>query len=228
MAKESQIQKRARLGQILESLARTYPDAHCELNYRNPLELLIATILSAQCTDKQVNLVTETLFQRYKTAEDFAEAPLGELEQAIRRIGLFRSKARNIQLACRRLVALHHGEVPQTMDALTALAGVGRKTANVVLGNAFGIQAGVVVDTHVARLSERLGITRETDPVKIEKVLMSLVDPVHWTLLSHWLIWHGRRRCGARNPECAACEIRHLCPVPSRPSRISTKRLKSV
>lgn len=228
MAKESQIQKRARLGKILESLARAYPDAHCELNYRNPLELLIATILSAQCTDKQVNLVTETLFQRYKTAADFAEAPLEELEQAIRRIGLFRSKARNIQLACRRLVELYQGEVPRTMEALTALAGVGRKTANVVLGNAYGINVGVVVDTHVARLSERLGITRETDPVKIETVLMSLVDPVHWTLVSHWLIWHGRRRCGARNPDCAACEIRQLCPAPSRPSRAQPKRSKSV
>ncbi len=212
MPRESQIQKSQRLEQILSVLASVYPDAHCELQYRNPLELLVATILSAQCTDKQVNIVTETLFETYTSAAGYAEAPLPALEQAIRRIGLFRSKARNIQSACRDLVERYGGDVPRTMEELTALAGVGRKTANVVLGNAFGIQSGVVVDTHVARLSQRLGLTRETDPVKIEKVLMARVDSGRWTVLSHWLIWHGRRRCGARAPDCDHCELRALCP----------------
>ena len=214
MPRESQIQKSRRLEEILNVLASIYPDAHCELRHRNPLELLVATILSAQCTDKQVNIVTESLFETYTSAAHYAEAPLPVLEQAIRRIGLFRSKARNIQSACRDLVERYGGEVPRTMERLTALAGVGRKTANVVLGNAFGIQSGVVVDTHVARLSLRLGLTRETDPVKIEKVLIALVDSGRWTLLSHWLIWHGRRRCGARAPDCDHCELRTLCPFP--------------
>ena len=214
MPRESQIQKSRRLEEILNVLASIYPDAHCELRHRNPLELLVATILSAQCTDKQVNIVTDSLFETYTSAAHYAEAPLPVLEQAIRRIGLFRSKARNIQSACRDLVERYGGEVPRTMERLTALAGVGRKTANVVLGNAFGIQSGVVVDTHVARLSLRLGLTRETDPVKIEKVLIALVDSGRWTLLSHWLIWHGRRRCGARAPDCDHCELRTLCPFP--------------
>ncbi len=214
MPRESQIQKSRRLEEILNILASIYPDAHCELRHRTPLELLVATILSAQCTDKQVNIVTESLFETYTSAAHYADAPLPVLEQAIRRIGLFRSKARNIQSACRDLVERYGGEVPRTMEGLTALAGVGRKTANVVLGNAFGIQSGVVVDTHVARLSLRLGLTRETDPVKIEKVLIALVDSGRWTLLSHWLIWHGRRRCGARAPDCDHCELRTLCPFP--------------
>src|SRR5438132_2291096 len=170
MARESIAAKRARVQQIIEGLHKAYPDAHCELNYSNPFELLIATILSAQCTDKQVNIVTADLFKKYRSAEDYAAAPLAQLEEDIRRIGLFRNKAKNIQACCRALVERHAGEVPSTMEALIQLGGVGRKTANVVLGNAFNTNHGVVVDTHVARLAQRLGLTRQWDPAKIEKV----------------------------------------------------------
>ena len=193
-------------------LRQTYPDAHCELNFSSPLELLVATILSAQCTDKQVNLVTAGLFQKYRSAGDYANADPNELANDIRRIGLFRNKAKNIPACCRKLVAHHGGKVPRTMEALIVLDGVGRKTANVVLGNAFNINIGVVVDTHVARLSERLRLTRDKTPEKIERALMKLVPSQDWTLFSHWLIWHGRRRCAARNPDCASCEIRAFCP----------------
>jgi endonuclease III len=197
---------------INERLAIVYPDAHCELNFRNPLELLIATILSAQCTDVQVNLVTTHLFEKYRTASDYAQAPLAELTQDIQRIGLFRNKAKNISACCRALLDQHQGEVPASMEALIALAGVGRKTANVVLGNAFAQNVGIVVDTHVARLSLRLGLTRESDPIKIEQVLLKLIPTPAWTDFSHRLIWHGRRRCMARNPDCAHCELLDLCP----------------
>jgi endonuclease III len=197
---------------LSEILPRIYPDAHCELNFSNPLELLIATILSAQCTDVQVNKVTPTLFKKYCTARDYAEAdPIG-LEYDLRAIGLFRAKAKNIRACCRLLVDEHDGNVPETMDALVRLPGVGRKTANVVLGNAFGQNVGAVVDTHVARLSARLGLTRQTDPKKIEPVLMKLVPQKDWTLFSHWLIFHGRRRCKAINPDCPNCELKDLCP----------------
>jgi len=201
-----------RLGRILERLERTYPDAHCELNHSNALELLIATILSAQCTDKRVNLVTPGLFRKYPSAAAYAQAPAAELEQEIKSTGFFRNKAKNIRACCEALVAKHGGAVPRTMDELTALGGVGRKTANVVLGNAFGINCGVVVDTHVGRLSQRLGLSAETDPVKVEADLMRMVPPDRWTLFSHWLIWHGRRRCDARKPDCEGCEIRSDCP----------------
>ncbi len=197
---------------IIQGLQATYPDAHCELNFSNPLELLVATILSAQCTDKQVNLVTAELFKKYRTAADYANAAPAEFENDIRRLGFFRNKAKNIQAACRTMVEQHQGEVPRTMEALTALNGVGRKTANVVLGNAFGMNEGVVVDTHVTRLSARLGLSAETTPEKIELDLMKLVPRAQWTLFSHWLIWHGRRRCGARKPDCAECEISAFCP----------------
>lgn len=198
--------------EIIAVLRRAYPDAHCELNHSSPLELLIATILSAQCTDKQVNIVTESLFRKYRTPRDYAEAPPEEFANDIRRIGLFRSKARNIQSCCRALLERHGGEVPRTMEELIALDGVGRKTANVVLGNAFRINIGIVVDTHVARLSGRLGLTRETAPEKIEAALMQLIPREQWADLSHWLIWHGRRRCSARQPDCAGCEVKALCP----------------
>lgn len=210
--RETTAARESRLAAIIEQLRATYPDAHCELDFANPLQLLIATILSAQCSDKQVNKVTQSLFQTYRSASDFANARIEDLEQAIRQIGLFRNKARNIQAACRTLVEQHHGEVPRNLDALVQLPGVGRKTANVVLGTAFNIASGIVVDTHVARLSQRLGLTRENDPVKIEEKLTRLVPQHHWTLFSHWLIWHGRRRCSARKPDCAQCEIRSLCP----------------
>jgi len=212
MPRETNAAKAARLKRIIAALDRTYPEAHCELDHRSPLELLIATILSAQCTDKRVNIVTRDLFKKYRSAADYANAPLAELEQAIRTTGFFRNKAKNIQACCRKLVERHNGQVPRTMDELTHLDGVGRKTANVVLGNAFGINAGVVVDTHVARLTQRLGLTRQKDPAKIERELMALVPQKQWALFSHWLIWHGRRRCFARNPDCAGCEVRRLCP----------------
>lgn len=212
MPRETTGAKAARTKKILAALQETYPEAHCELNFANALQLLIATILSAQCTDKRVNLVTADLFQQYRSAADFANANLTELEQAIRTTGFFRNKAKNIQACCRALVEKHGGEVPRTMTELHALDGVGRKTANVVLGNGFGINVGVVVDTHVTRLANRLGLTQQTDAVKIEQELMTLVPQKQWTLFSHWLIWHGRRRCDARKPDCAGCEITKLCP----------------
>ncbi len=197
---------------LCAALAKVYPDAHCELDFTNPLELLVATILSAQCTDVQVNKVTPALFAKYKTARAYADADPAAIEHDLRAIGLYRAKAKNIRACCRLLVDQHGGEVPQTMEALVALPGVGRKTANVVLGNAFGQNVGVVVDTHVARLSARFGLTRHTDPKKIEPVLMKLVPRDDWTLFSHWLIFHGRRRCKAIRPDCAHCEITKLCP----------------
>jgi len=212
MPRESQATKRERLGKIIAGLKQTYPDAHCELNYRNPLQLMVATILSAQCTDKQVNIVTKDLFKKHKKAADFTAVPLEELQNDIRRIGLFRNKAKSIQNACCALVEHHKGKVPNTMAELVALAGVGRKTANVILGNAFDINEGVVVDTHVARLCDRLKISSAKTPEKIEKDLVKLVPREHWTMFSHWIIWHGRRRCDARKPDCPNCEIRELCP----------------
>jgi len=212
MPRESVAAKAGRTRKIIAALKRTYPDARCELNFGTPLELLIATILSAQCTDKQVNLVTAELFRKYRSARDFANAPQSDLEDDIRRLGFFRNKARSIRACCQSLLDHHGGEVPDTMEQLTALNGVGRKTANVVLGNAFGINDGVVVDTHVGRLSLRLDLTKQTDPVKVEQDLMKLVQQEDWTWFSHWLIWHGRRRCSARKPDCPDCEIRALCP----------------
>ena len=204
--------RQARATALVEVLHRTYPDAHCELDFTNPLELLVATILSAQCTDKRVNIVTKDLFRRCPTARDYAEIAQEELERLIQSTGFFRAKAKNIRACCAALVAHHGGTVPRTMEALTQLAGVGRKTANVVLGNAFDENVGVVVDTHVARLSQRLGLTRETTPEKIEQNLMVLIPRAQWTLFSHWLIWHGRRRCTARKPDCPGCEVALLCP----------------
>lgn len=212
MPRESHHHKAARACEIMARLDQAYPDAHCELQYSNPLELLIATILSAQCTDKQVNIVTASLFKKYRSARDFAQASPSQLEEDIRRLGFFRNKAKNIRACCQLLVDHHGGNVPQSMEALTALPGVGRKTANVVLGNAFDIQAGVVVDTHVARLSSRLGFSRQTTPEKIEVDLMRLVPSPRWALFSHWLIWHGRRRCSARKPDCPRCELKDVCP----------------
>jgi endonuclease-3 len=211
--KEPLADKVLRTGRIVRKLQAAYPQAHCELDYSNPLELLIATILSAQCTDKQVNIVTESLFKKYRSARDYAEAPAAELEGDIRRIGLYRNKAKNIKAACQALVEKHGGEVPRTMEELTDLGGVGRKTANVVLGNAFGINEGIVVDTHIARLSRRLGLSDQAAPDKIEADLQQLVPRNDWTLFSHWLIWHGRRRCMARNPDCENCEIKDDCPA---------------
>ncbi len=212
MPKESKQAKQQRAAVIFKRLAKTYPNARCELDYASPLELLIAAILSAQCSDKQVNALTPSLFKRYRSARDYAAAPLPKLQSQLRRIGLFRNKAKNIQACCTRLAEQFNGEVPRTMSGLTSLAGVGRKTANVVLGNAFEINAGVVVDTHVSRLSQRFRLTQATTPEKIEKDLQALAPRTQWTLLSHWMIWHGRRRCRARNPDCAQCEVRQWCP----------------
>jgi endonuclease-3 len=212
MPRESLEAKKTRAQKIIAALHAVYPDAHCELNFSNPLELLVATVLSAQCTDKRVNIVTEALFKKYRTAEDYAGAKLPELEQAIKTAGFYRNKAKNIQSAARSIVEKHGGKVPSTMEELVELGGVGRKTANVVLGNAFDIQLGIAVDTHVARLSYRFGFTSDTDPVKIEELLMKLVPQKQWTLVSHVIIWHGRRRCFARKPDCRNCEIFKLCP----------------
>ena len=203
---------RERVAQLVEALPEVYPGAHCELDFKTPLQLLVATILSAQCTDKRVNMVTPKLFARYRSAADFAAAQQAELEEAIRSTGFFRNKAKSIRAATAAIEEQHGGKVPDTMEALHALPGVGRKTANVVLGNAFGKDEGVVVDTHVARLSHRLRLTKQTDAEKIEDDLMKTVPRQHWTMWSHWLIWHGRRRCFARKPDCHQCEIFRLCP----------------
>ena len=212
MPRETAETKAARLEKIIAGFQKTYPEAHCELDHRSPLQLLVATILSAQCTDKRVNIVTEDLFRKYRTARDFADAPRTELERAIKSTGFFRSKARNIQNCCRKLIERHAGEVPRTMEELIQLDGVGRKTANVVLGTAFGVVVGVIVDTHAMRLSHRLGLTAEKTPEKIEPALMKLLPRKYWLLFSHWLVWHGRRRCFARKPDCGSCEIQKLCP----------------
>lgn len=206
------MKREERANAIVKALSEVYPSAHCELDFTNPLELLIATILSAQCTDKRVNMVTPVLFKKYKTAKAFAEAGQEELEKDIQSTGFYRNKAKSIRAASADIVAKHGGKVPETMEELTALHGVGRKTANVVLGNAFGKNEGVVVDTHVARLSQRFAFTKQTTPEKIEQDLMKLVPRDRWTDFSHWLIWHGRRRCHARKPDCAGCEIQELCP----------------
>ncbi|HVM47170.1 MAG TPA: endonuclease III [Candidatus Acidoferrum sp.] len=212
MPQESQPTKAARLKKIMAGLHKAYPDAHCELNFRNSLELLVATILSAQCTDKRVNAVTADLFKKYPSAADYATAPLPDLEQDIKTTGFYRNKAKSLKACCQAIVEKHGGKVPDTMEALTELGGVGRKTANVVLGNAFHKNVGVVVDTHVSRLAQRLGLTKQVEPEKIESELMALVPQEKWTLFAHLLIWHGRRRCYARNPDCPNCEVKALCP----------------
>jgi len=202
-----------RTRQIIAWLNRAYPDAHCALDHENPLQLLMATILSAQCTDERVNMVTPALFTRCRTSADFESIPQPELEGIIRSTGFYRSKARSIRGCAAALMADHQGEVPRTMEELHRLPGVGRKTANVVLGNAFNLSEGIVVDTHVGRLSRRMGLTRQNDPVKVESALVKIVPQKDWTLFSHLLIWHGRKRCSARKPDCADCEIRNLCPA---------------
>ncbi len=196
-----------RLPEIIKLLHAEYPDAQCALDHRNALELLVATILSAQCTDERVNKVTPALFAQYPTAQAFAEADRTELEEAVRSTGFYRNKAKNIQEACQRIVTEYDGQVPETMEELLTLPGVARKTANVVLGTAFDIADGIVVDTHVKRLSQRLGLTANSDPTKIERDLMAITPPSEWIDLSHLLIFHGRRVCDARNPRCAECVI---------------------
>jgi len=204
-----------RAPEILTRLLAAYPDASCALDYRNAFELLCATILSAQCTDVRVNLVTPTLFDRYPTPAALARAKPGDVEAIIKSTGFFRNKARSLIGMARALVADHGGEVPRTMEELRLLPGVGRKTANVVLGNAYGINAGITVDTHVTRLSRLLGLTRQDDPVRIEQDLMPLFPRDHWALVSHLLIFHGRQVCIARRPRCADCVLNDLCPSSS-------------
>ncbi len=198
---------------IITELRRLYPEAACSLNFSNPLELLIATQLSAQCTDERVNMVTARLFQKYRSVEDFAAASQEELEQDIRSTGFYRNKAKNIRGTCQRLIAVYGGEVPRTMEDLLTLSGVARKTANVVLGNAFGIVVGFVVDTHVGRLVRRFGWTKNEDPVKVEQDLMRIVPREDWLDLSHLLIFHGRAICDARRPLCEQCALAHVCPA---------------
>ena len=198
--------------QVVRRLKAAYPDAHCALNFQTPLQLLIATILSAQCTDVRVNIVTQELFKKYPDADAFAAAKLPELERAVQSTGFFRNKAKNIKACCTELVERYGGEIPQDLDVIVKLAGVGRKTGNVVLGTAFGIPTGVVVDTHVARLSNRLGLTRHSDPVKIERDLMALLPKREWVAFSHRMIWHGRQICIARKPKCDICPLADVCP----------------
>ncbi|MFM8602614.1 MAG: endonuclease III [Gemmatimonadota bacterium] len=203
---------RAHALEIQRRLTATYPDAHCELTHRNPFELAVATVLSAQCTDARVNMVTPELFRRWPTPQALAQASLEEIEAVIKSTGFYRNKAKSILGLARQVVAEHGGEIPTEMDALVRLPGIGRKTANVVLGNAFGRNEGIVVDTHVARLSARFGFTRESDPVKIEQALIPLFPRESWTQLSHLMIWHGRRTCAALRPRCGDCVLADCCP----------------
>jgi len=202
---------RARARKIVQLLAREYPDAKCALDHETPLQLLIATILSAQCTDVRVNMVSPALFARYPDAKAFATAEPSELETAIQSTGFFRNKTRSIIACCKELVASHNGEVPGTMEQLVGLQGVGRKTANVILGNAFDVP-GITVDTHVGRLSRRLGLTKHIEAEKVERELMDLLPPKEWTMFSHRMIFHGRRICHARKPKCSQCVLNKICP----------------
>ena len=214
MPRESKVQLKKRAAKIIAAMKKAYPDAKCSLNFRNPLELLVATILSAQCTDKRVNLVTKDLFARYTAAADYAAATPKALEQAVRSTGFFRNKAKSIRGAAARIVEQFGGSVPRTMDGLLSLPGVARKTANVVLGNAFGANEGVVVDTHVMRLSRRLKLTAHENNQgdRIENDLMALAPRRNWCLLGHLMIFHGRAVCTARKPDCPECPVRRLCP----------------
>jgi endonuclease-3 len=211
MAKESKTAKIQRMTEVLAILARTYADAKCSLDYETPFQLLCATILSAQCTDERVNMVTPALFKKYPDAKHLAKAKQADVEALIKSTGFYKNKATSLISCATALVAEHRGQVPQDLDALVKLRGVGRKTANVVRGNAFQIP-GLVVDTHVGRLTRRLGFTTKTDPVDVEHEMMGLVPEKHWTMFSHWLIHHGRARCDARKPDCVGCELRALCP----------------
>lgn len=216
LAEETLAQKRARTEEIIRRLKAAYPDARCSLNFSNALELLVATVLSAQCTDERVNSVTTSLFRKYRTAQDYAEAPAGELEEDIRSTGFYRNKAKAIRACCAELVRRFGGEVPAEMDALLQLPGIGRKTANVILGNAYNIASGIVVDTHVRRLAGRLGLSSHTDPDKIEQDLLAVVPREDWIIFAHLLIMHGRKICVARAPKCSICPLNDLCPFAKR------------
>ncbi len=204
--------KKQQTAEVIKRLKKLYPTAHCALNHANAFELLVATILSAQCTDDRVNIVTATLFRNFPTPQKMADASIEELTNEIKSVNFFNNKAKSIQATATKIVENFNGEVPQTMDELLTLNGVARKTANVVLGNAFGIASGVVVDTHVSRLSQRLGLTAETTPEKIEKDLIDLVPKKDWVMFPHWMIFHGRQVCNARNPKCDDCKLAEICP----------------
>ncbi|MFO7775972.1 MAG: endonuclease III [Candidatus Hydrogenedentota bacterium] len=221
--KLTQKANKERVREIIQRLAEAYPDARCSLDFETPLELLVAAILSAQCTDERVNVVTKELFKRFKTAQDYLDAPDGELENLIRTCGFYRNKAKSIKKACATLVERFGGEIPGTMEELLQLDGVGRKTANVLLGECFGVP-GIIVDTHCKRVTHRLGLTKNTDPVKIERDLMKIVPKEDWTMFSHYMVFHGRRTCHARKPKCDSCPIADLCPFPtSRDGRKAAK-----
>jgi endonuclease III len=209
MAQDSETRKNARA--IYRILSKTYPEVRCELDFKNPLQLLVAVVLSAQCTDKRVNAITPALFKKYKSAKDYAQAPLAEIEQLIYSAGFYHAKARHLQGLGRKIVEEYGGQVPATIEELTTLPGVGRKTANVVLGHAFGIP-GITVDTHFGRLSRRFGWTTSLDPVKVEHVVGLLIPEKEWTNLSQRMIWHGRRICHSRKPACGACPVAKICP----------------
>jgi len=198
--------------EVIKRLKKAYPDAHCALNYARPFELLIANILSAQCTDERVNIVTATLFRKYRGPQDFVDVSQAELEKDVHSTGFFRNKAKNIKAASKRLIEVYGGEIPRTMEEILTLGGVARKTGNVVLGNAFGIASGVVVDTHVGRLSQRLGLTENESAEKIEKDLIELVPKKQWVMFPHWMISHGRQVCNARKPKCGICVLADICP----------------
>lgn len=204
--------RKQRTAEIIKRLKKAYPDAHCALVHSNPFELLVATILSAQCTDERVNIVTANLFRKYRGPQDFIDVSQAELEKDVHSTGFFRNKAKNIKAASQRIVEVYGGEIPQTMEEILTLGGVARKTANVVLGNAFGIASGVVVDTHVSRLSQRLGLTTEKTPEKIERDLEKLVPKKYWIMFPHWMIFHGRQICNARKPKCSECTLADICP----------------
>lgn len=212
MPRESLAATKERAGKIVRLLRKQYPDAHCALNHGTVHQLMVATILSAQCTDERVNIVTPELFAKYPTVQAFADADIRELEQAIYTTGFFRAKAKSIQQSARALVEKHGGEIPKTLEELIKLPGVGRKTGSVILGVGFGLAEGIVVDTHVSRISRLLGFTRQTDPVKIEQDLMKIIPNKDWIDFSHLMIWHGRSICKARRPECAICPVSKLCP----------------
>ena len=210
--RESFDKKKGRALRIISLLKIEYPSARCSLNFENPLQLLVATRLSAQCTDERVNLVTPALFKKYKTAEDFARASQAELQRMVKSTGFFRGKARSIRLAAKKIVGKFGGEIPKTMDEMLLLDGIGRKSANVILGNAYGIPSGIAVDTHVLRLSKRLGLSYSKTPEKVEEELMKLVPKPDWILFPHLLISHGRKICQARKPKCGECRLNKLCP----------------
>jgi endonuclease-3 len=206
------VKLKEKINEILKSLKKLYPDAHCALNFKNPHELLIATILSAQCTDERVNMVTEKLFKKYKTIKDFANTDLLEFEKDIYSTGFYRNKAKNIIGAAKIIDKKYNGKVPKDFDQLLELPGVARKTANCVMGNAFNIATGVVVDTHVIRITEKLGLTKNKDPKKIEEDLIKLLPKEEWINFSHMIIWHGRKICIARRPKCEICKLNRICP----------------